>query len=143
MFWNPIFEELPQGQEVEPQNTSKNLNHLFPISDHPELDEFKINHDLITHSQAQRIRFWSPTREKLPPDKEKPKPFVAYSHLPYQPQINGRAELVNHIFEKTVDPDRKDWAYRTAYKTQLGMSPHQFCYGKDCRLPVEIEHQAP
>ena len=63
--------------------------------------------------------------------------------LAYHPQENGQVEVSNReiksIMEKTINSSRKDWskkiedalwAYRTAFKTPLGMSPFRLVYGK-------------
>ncbi|GKF40022.1 reverse transcriptase domain-containing protein, partial [Tanacetum coccineum] len=73
----------------------------------------------------------------------------------YHPQTSGQMEVSNRglkcILERTVGENRVSWsdklddalwAFRTAFKTQIGCTPYKLVYEKSCHLPIELEHKA-
>ena len=69
----------------------------------------------------------------------------------YRPQTNGAVDVANknikRILRKMVKTSRDWseklpfalWAYRTYFRTSIGVTPYSLVYGMEVVLPVEIE----
>nr|GFA66659.1 reverse transcriptase domain-containing protein [Tanacetum cinerariifolium] len=84
-----------------------------------------------------------------------PKAIISDRGTHFCNDLFSRVEVTNRglkrILEMTVGENRASWsekledalwAFRTAFKTYVGCTPYHLVYGKECHLPLELEHKA-
>ncbi|GKE56175.1 reverse transcriptase domain-containing protein [Tanacetum coccineum] len=169
--WFADFANYHAGNFVVKGMSSQQKNKFFKDVKYYFWDDpflFKICADQVirrwVHSQEAidilKTCYNGPTRGHHGPNYTARKVMLKYgvTHrlaTAYHPQTSGQVEVSNRglkrILERTVGENRASWsdklddalwAFRTAFKTPIGCTPHKLVYGKACHLSIELEHKA-